>query len=194
MGNDCHDRHFKLSRREYWTEAQRAALASAGDPGSAVWASPAIGRAVIETTKKQLRQHIAGCDKLQQACLFWGYTWQFFSMFRGQFVSGFLFSLLYPRVTQRLPLCCLAYNSVSIYIDIGIDLRYYVWNYIISLNRWRGDNGNDAFTESLRCWEPGKKQVVKWTAEGAVKSKSFVLSILRRCRQTLSAGDMLVSC
>ena len=35
--------------------------------------------------------------------------------------------------------------------------------------RWSGDNGNDAFTESLWCWESGKKQVVKWTAEGAVK-------------------------
>ena len=38
-----------------------------------------------------------------------------------------------------------------------------------TLNRWGGDNGNDAFTESLRCWKSGKKQVVKWTAEGAVK-------------------------
>ena len=49
------------------------------------------------------------------------------------------------------------------------------------INRWSGDNGNDAFTESLCCWESGEKQVVKWTAEGAVKSVHlFTPSILQR--------------
>ena len=37
------------------------------------------------------------------------------------------------------------------------------------LNRWSGDNVNDAFTESPGSWEPDEKQVGKWTAEGAVK-------------------------
>ena len=38
-------------------------------------------------------------------------------------------------------------------------------------NRWSGDNGDDAFTESLWCWESGEKQVVKWSAEGAGNDK-----------------------
>ena len=44
-------------------------------------------------------------------------------------------------------------------------------------NRWSGDNGNDAFTESLGCWEPDEKQVVKWTAEGAVKCKVYIYRV-----------------
>ena len=49
------------------------------------------------------------------------------------------------------------------------------------LNRWSVDNGNDAFTESLWCWESGEKQVVKWAAEGTVKSEICVIpSILWR--------------
>ena len=47
--------------------------------------------------------------------------------------------------------------------------RATIYQKLNTLNCWSGDNGNDAFTESLRCWESGKKQVVKWTAEGAAK-------------------------
>lgn len=37
----------------------------------------------------------------------------------------------------------------------------------------------------------GEKQVIKWTAEGAVKGDSRVFC---NVRHTLVAGDMLVSC
>ena len=75
------------------------------------------------------------------------------------------------------------------------------------LNRWSGDNGNDAFTESLWCWESGEKQVVKWTAEGAVKCENergmprgdrgmtgnIFTEYSATCGHTSVAGDMLVS-
>ena len=59
-------------------------------------------------------------------------------------------------------------NNLSIHIDKKGNLDYNNIKFNTS-NRWSGDNGNDAFTENLWCWESGKKQVVKWTAEGAVK-------------------------
>ena len=67
--------------------------------------------------------------------------------------------------------------------------------YITYLNRWCGDNGNDAFTESPGCWEPDEKQVVKWTAEGAVKCESFSFTeYSATLGKRINAGDMLVSC
>ena len=51
-------------------------------------------------------------------------------------------------------------------------------------NRWSGDNGNDAFTESLRCWESGKKQVVKWTAAVAYGMK---------LAKTMGKGSVLIN-
>ena len=48
-------------------------------------------------------------------------------------------------------------------------LRCYHTNKFNTPNRWSGDKGDDACPESPRCWESGQKQVVKWTAEGAVK-------------------------
>ena len=57
-------------------------------------------------------------------------------------------------------------------------MRYNVNQFNLS-NRWSGDNGSDDFTESLWCWKSGKKHVVKWAAEGAVKW-GFFQSILQR--------------
>lgn len=46
-----------------------------------------------------------------------------------------------------------------------------------------------------RAWllRSGKKQVVKWTAEGAVKRETFP-RVFCDARQALLAGDMIVSC
>ncbi|WP_432627909.1 hypothetical protein [Brotaphodocola sp.] len=38
-------------------------------------------------------------------------------------------------------------------------------------NRGCGDNGSYGLTESLRWWKAGRTQIVKWTAEGAVKGR-----------------------
>ena len=42
---------------------------------------------------------------------------------------------------------------------------------INSLNRWCGDKGSYASTESPGGWEPDGTQIIKWTAEGAVKCR-----------------------
>ena len=76
-------------------------------------------------------------------------------------------------------------------IDKSAGCEYDIYQ-VNTSNRWSGDNGNDAFTESLWCWESGKKQVVKWTAEGAVKWGFPKYSAT--CWHTSVAGDMLVSC
>ena len=61
-------------------------------------------------------------------------------------------------------------------------------------NRWSGDNGNYAFTESLLCRELGKKQVVKWTAEGAVKCKRIYKVFCDVAGRRHLPGGMLVPC
>ena len=48
-----------------------------------------------------------------------------------------------------------------------------------------------ALTESPECWEPDRKQFVKWTAEGAVKS-SVVCWVFCNVRHTLVVGNMIV--
>lgn len=46
-------------------------------------------------------------------------------------------------------------------------------------NRRSGDNGGNAPPESPGCWEPGGKQAIKWTAEGAVKGVCRVFCDVR---------------
>ena len=85
--------------------------------------------------------------------------------------------------------------EIQNFLDNWYGWCYNQWKLNSNLNRWSGDNGDYAFTESLRCWESGKKQFVKWTAEGAGKQ-----GIPRICpeysatwRHTSIAGDMMVS-
>ena len=55
----------------------------------------------------------------------------------------------------------------------------------------RMDGGN-ALTESPGCWEPGRKQTVRWTAEGA---RNGLGSVYRNAQDTRQwSGDVLASC
>ena len=55
----------------------------------------------------------------------------------------------------------------------------YAVQFIERSNRWSGDNGTDAATESPWCWDAGAKHDVKWTAEGA-EEQGFSRSIPQR--------------